>query len=55
MKKVGKDGLCHCGSGKRYKKCCGNAATKPEIYLLAPRLFIFDSKRREAETSSNSL
>jgi uncharacterized protein YecA (UPF0149 family) len=22
-KKVGRNEACHCGSGKKYKKCCG--------------------------------
>jgi preprotein translocase subunit SecA len=21
--KIGRNALCHCGSGKKYKKCCG--------------------------------
>jgi uncharacterized protein YchJ len=21
--KIGRNELCHCGSGKKYKKCCG--------------------------------
>ena len=24
MKKVGRNELCPCGSGKKYKKCCGS-------------------------------
>ena len=24
--KVGRNDPCHCGSGKKYKKCCGAAA-----------------------------
>jgi SEC-C motif domain protein len=23
QKKIGRNDLCHCGSGKKYKKCCG--------------------------------
>ncbi|ABZ83764.1 conserved hypothetical protein [Heliomicrobium modesticaldum Ice1] len=22
MSKIGRNGQCHCGSGKKYKKCC---------------------------------
>lgn len=29
-RKIGRNQLCPCGSGKKYKKCCG----KPEIHLL---------------------
>jgi len=25
--KVGRNDPCPCGSGKKYKKCCGRAAT----------------------------
>jgi preprotein translocase subunit SecA len=24
--KIGRNDLCPCGSGKKYKKCCGRAA-----------------------------
>jgi hypothetical protein len=23
--KIGRNELCHCGSGKKYKRCCGKA------------------------------
>jgi preprotein translocase subunit SecA len=26
-RKVGRNELCPCGSGKKYKKCCGNGPT----------------------------
>lgn len=27
-KSIGRNDLCHCGSGKKYKKCCGNTVSK---------------------------
>jgi hypothetical protein len=36
QKKVGPNDLCPCGSGKKYKKCCGSvmgAKTEEEIFL----------------------
>ena len=29
MGKTGRIAPCPCGSGKKYKKCCGGAAVKP--------------------------
>ncbi|MGA2648447.1 MAG: SEC-C metal-binding domain-containing protein [Candidatus Sulfotelmatobacter sp.] len=26
--KVGRNNLCPCGSGKKYKRCCGGATVK---------------------------
>ena len=31
-KKVGRNELCHCGSGKKYKRCCGKT-TMPSVDL----------------------
>ena len=28
MKKIGRNDLCHCGSGKKFKKCCANVPPK---------------------------
>ncbi len=27
--KIGRNDQCHCGSGKKYKKCCMNKETSP--------------------------
>ena len=28
IKKIGRNELCPCGSGKKYKRCCGKRITK---------------------------
>lgn len=34
MRKIGRNELCPCGSGKKYKSCCINKLTKEEVYLM---------------------
>jgi len=33
--KIGRNDLCTCGSGKKYKKCCGLAAAEPKTAAAA--------------------
>ena len=44
MAKVGRNERCHCGSGKKYKQCCGRAggelSTRARIGLLAAAVAI---------------
>jgi len=34
--KIGRNDACHCGSGKKYKKCCGQAATEAPSPAAVP-------------------
>ena len=38
MAKIGRNDLCHCGSGKKYKKCCeakeGSSGTYSTMLIL---------------------
>ena len=31
MSKTGRNDLCHCGSGKKFKKCCMNAKSEEDL------------------------
>ncbi len=30
--KIGRNDLCPCGSGKKFKKCCGSDGTPPTFH-----------------------
>ncbi|WP_345242059.1 SEC-C domain-containing protein [Pontibacillus salipaludis] len=36
---VGRNDLCHCGSGKKYKKCCMQKNEQQEVYALKEERF----------------
>src|SRR6202011_4896322 len=43
LPKVGRNEPCPCGSGKKYKNCCGRVASRDraELRLRGPRFFIY--------------
>lgn len=45
MKKKSRNALCPCGSGKKYKKCCG--AVQPEFNQLSERAFFLQTCKKE--------
>src|SRR2546422_291642 len=39
MSKLGRNEPCHCGSGKKYKRCCGgNASASTAPFHLSPEI-----------------
>jgi hypothetical protein len=46
--KIGRNSLCPCGSGKKYKKCCLGKARAASIPVGALQQFT-EMQRREAE------
>lgn len=60
MKKIGRNDPCHCGSGKKFKKCCestmigGRFVAKP---MTAPRVLtsLFQSHVAPSATQSLAL
>ena len=55
MEKLGRNDPCHCGSGKKYKKCCleKDAAARP--LPAPPRAFNDDELREAARLDGQSL
>lgn len=47
--KLGRNDPCHCGSGKKYKKCCQEADEKLEVATMAVQK---ENKQRKEEASS---
>ncbi len=41
-KRVGRNDLCTCGSGKKYKRCCMGAGTEPRSGEMASPRFLFE-------------
>ena len=48
--KLGRNDPCHCGSGKKYKKCCQEADEKLEVATMAIHK---EKKQRKEEASSD--
>ncbi|HEV8065617.1 MAG TPA: SEC-C metal-binding domain-containing protein [Acidimicrobiales bacterium] len=40
--KVGRNGLCPCGSGKKFKKCHGGRGLRGELWKVEERLRGYD-------------
>ncbi|MEI8296053.1 MAG: SEC-C metal-binding domain-containing protein [Alphaproteobacteria bacterium] len=52
MKKLGRNDLCACGSGKKYKKCCLNMDTiEYDKDYQVPDSFIQRVKQRHADNA----
>ena len=53
MAKIGRNALCPCGSGKKYKRCCGGTAVStPTGFRLPPEIqqrLNLEMNRREAK------
>jgi hypothetical protein len=50
--KLGRNDPCHCGSGKKYKKCCQEADEKLELSTMAVQK---EQKQQKEEASSYNL
>jgi hypothetical protein len=48
MLKIGRNDPCHCGSGKKYKKCCMNKGSRAKVgrYALMPEAKAVGLKER---------
>lgn len=43
MKKPGRNDPCSCGSGKKFKRCCGYKPAKPTTKLEKPKM-VYDPR-----------
>jgi hypothetical protein len=50
--KIGRNQLCPCGSGLKFKKCCGALTARPKesVWTLSPELQRFSERQRADET-----
>ena len=49
MKKIGRNELCLCGSGKKYKNCCINKLSKEEVFFMYKKQLELTKHLKEKE------
>ena len=55
-KKIGRNDPCHCGSGKKYKKCCmENDSYSPDTYISAHEYNFIQKENNLQELSSKEI